>query len=310
MAVEIPTIDPPVNPPSRGSPGPIFRPIADAFMQRWPAQINQLRVTVQAMNAAGELIEQQAADATAAKVASANAAALANAAAASALGAPGTYATSADTRSIAAVAAAGVISGAMSAGKLYIPGLTLLQAPPAPNAANQIIYRLETYNPANGDFTGTVISSQGSGTFSNWNIGLTSSILLPIASKEDVWAGTDNGKVVTSYVRAEANKIQPLTDAPNINWNAATQGFHVKVVLGGNRIVATPTGMREGEYYAYFPVQPATGGPRTNVLPAVWDFGQAGTPTLSTGANKMDAVRLQCVDAATQACKATFVKAG
>ena len=80
-------------------------------------------------------------------------------------------------------------------------------------------------------------------------------------------------------------------------------------LLGGNRTLAQPTNMRLGKYYVFYPVQPGAGGPRLCALPVNWDFGQQGTPVLSTGANKMDAVRLQCIDAGTQACKATFVKA-
>lgn len=306
----IPTLTAPPVAPSRSNPPATFITRMNAFLAWIVVFAGEIIAMVAATNDAIGTIIADRIQTGQDRIAAAASAAAASASALTALNAPGTTASSVTPVDLSALNVNDELTITIQTGKALIPGHMVVVAVTT-NAIFNFMARVMAYNSGSGALDLMVMAEPvGTGSHSAWSVALTCEMALPTATAAEIWAGTAADKAISPASRSAANAIQTLTDGATINWNAATQGFHAKVVLGGNRTLATPTNMLEGEYYVFYPVQPATGGPRLCALPGVWDFGQQGTPTLSTGANKMDAVRLQCVNATTQACKATFVKAG
>lgn len=98
-----------------------------------------------------------------------------------------------------------------------------------------------------------------------------------------------------------------LTDGPTINVDAALHNSF-SVTLGGNRTLAAPTSLADGMLLNFAIRQDGTGS-RTLTFDAVYDFGAAGTPTLSTGAGIVDRV-FGYYDAASNKFLASFRKGG
>lgn len=137
---------------------------------------------------------------------------------------------------------------------------------------------------------------------------LTSAQLLAFlgaATAANIRAGTAD-KVVTSDKLHDAHVPQVLTDAAPTTWDMAA-GFNARWTVGGARTLSTPTNMKEGLTYVLEVIQDATGS-RTVTWPASFNWGSAGTPTLSTAASKVDIVTLYCRDAATPKFRAVFSK--
>lgn len=147
---------------------------------------------------------------------------------------------------------------------------------------------------------GTAISAATAGT--DYQAPMT------VAAGSDVNTGTDNAKYVTASAIAGSHAWQTLTDGATVNWNMAS-GYNAKVTIAGNRTLATPTNPIEGRVYQLQIIQDGTGS-RTMTFPAstIFDFGGAGTPTLSTGANKMDLLTLTCLNASTPLFRVGFNK--
>lgn len=78
-----------------------------------------------------------------------------------------------------------------------------------------------------------------------------------------------------------------LTDGATINTDASL-GNHFRVVLGGNRTLANPTNLTDGQKLLYELIQDGTGN-RTITLGSMFQLGtDVASITLSTGANKRD----------------------
>lgn len=78
-----------------------------------------------------------------------------------------------------------------------------------------------------------------------------------------------------------------LTDAATITTDA-TLGLHFRVTLGGNRTLANPTGLVDGQRITYEIVQDGTGS-RTLSYGSMFNFGtDVPSPTLSTTAGTRD----------------------
>lgn len=77
-----------------------------------------------------------------------------------------------------------------------------------------------------------------------------------------------------------------LTDGATITWTP-TNGAEAKVTLAGNRTLDLNAIPPAGTWLTIRVIQDATGS-RTLAYSADFDFGDAGAPTLSTGANKDD----------------------
>lgn len=93
-----------------------------------------------------------------------------------------------------------------------------------------------------------------------------------------LWGGTwDRNHRVTPVT---------LTDGANIAVDASLSN-NFKVTLGGNRTLDNPTNLADGMVLNFVIKQDGTGG-RTLAFGSKYDFGDAGTPTLTSGANKID----------------------
>ena len=82
--------------------------------------------------------------------------------------------------------------------------------------------------------------------------------------------------------------VSTLTDAATITPNLASNSTFT-VTLGGNRTMANPTGMVEGQSGSIFIVQDGTGG-RTLSWGSYWDFIGGTAPSLSTTPGAVDRV--------------------
>lgn len=78
----------------------------------------------------------------------------------------------------------------------------------------------------------------------------------------------------------------PLTDAPTITVDTSAHNSF-SVTLGGNRTLGAPTGLANG-MLLNFAVRQDGAGNRTLAFNAIYDFGAAGTPTMSTAAGVTD----------------------
>jgi hypothetical protein len=143
-------------------------------------------------------------------------------------------------------------------------------------------------------------------------MGTTSVMWSPVgggsfATAAEIRAGSVSAKPIAPDQLVLSAVPQTLTDGATINWDMSL-GYNAKVTLGGNRTMAAPTNPKEGLTYSLDVIQDGTGG-RTLTWNAAFDWGSAGTPTLSTGAGKRDVVSLKCYDAATPKFRAVFNKA-
>lgn len=107
-------------------------------------------------------------------------------------------------------------------------------------------------------------------------------------------ATADSAALAATAAQDDVNALEtlitplPLTDAVSIAVPAA-DNWSFSVTLGGNRTLAAPTGLVDGARLAFVIHQDGTGG-RTLAFNAIYDFGAAGAPTLSTTAGAADLV--------------------
>jgi hypothetical protein len=133
---------------------------------------------------------------------------------------------------------------------------------------------------------------------------------LTAASAADVQAGTSTTKAITPSALTGSAAPQTLTDGATISWDMSV-GFNAKVTIAAaGRTLATPTNPKVGLSYTLEVIQDATGSRTITTWPVSFNWGSAGAPTLSTGANKVDLVFLYCRDDATPKFRAVFNKDG
>jgi hypothetical protein len=79
-----------------------------------------------------------------------------------------------------------------------------------------------------------------------------------------------------------------LTDGATITPNASLSNSF-RVTLGGNRVLANPTSLKDGGTYKFFIVQDGTGS-RTLTYGTYWKFEGGIDPVLSTAAGAIDLI--------------------
>jgi hypothetical protein len=232
-------------------------------------------------------------------------------------------ATSATSLSSLTLANSGTISFTLDQmDKAFMAGMTVGFARQS-NPQQQMIVVLDTFNPATGQGTGTIISATATGgPYSGWNVFRTASGGIPAtrsfmfnfgdsligagtlaadivinlgrAVAADIAAGVDNLKAVTAKALKDALKPQELTDQATIQWDWGVRDT-AKVTLGGNRTLGKPTNYQLGDTKYLFVRQDTTGG-RTLALHACYQPGAKPPLSVSTGAGKLTLVTIVCVD--------------
>ena len=116
------------------------------------------------------------------------------------------------------------------------------------------------------------------------------------ATSAQVQNGGSTTNAVTPAALSGAQAFQVLTWGTTTNWNTQN-GWNASVTLtGSTTTMAAPTNVVAGQTYSLLVVQDSTGG-RLVTWASAFDWGTAGTPTLTTGASKTDLV--SCISAAT-----------
>jgi hypothetical protein len=128
------------------------------------------------------------------------------------------------------------------------------------------------------------------------------------ATANDIRAGTASNLIVSPGALAASAAFITLTDATSIAWNMTT-GYNAKVTYttGTTRTFAVPLNPQEGITYS-LRINSGPGG-ITTTLPSCFNFGAAGAPAFSTGANKWDLITMLCVDAVTPVFSCSFLPA-
>lgn len=148
-------------------------------------------------------------------------------------------------------------------------------------------------NMGAGTMTVTVAAGgfSGAGTLADWLVVAGEFETLAPASGPDVRAGATATLAVTPKALVDAAAFDLLPYASTIAWDTAGS-FNARVTLAGNPIVGAPTNLKDGVVYSLYLTQDATGS-RVPSWNAIWDWGLAGAPTLSTAAGKVDIVVAQ-----------------
>jgi hypothetical protein len=276
LAVVAPTpIDALPTPPSTSDPAN-FDSRADAFLGALPDFGTEA-------NALATNVFDNATDAATSAGTASTKATEAAASAASAVNAPGTSATS--TTSLA------VGSGSKSptlaqTGKNFAIGQPVRVARTSDAAATWMQGIITDFDSGTGEMDVAVATFAGTGTYTDWTVSLTGPDALPAASAAEVQAGDESAKAVTPLALRQAAAFQTLTDAATVAWDGDL-GFNARVTLGGNRTMGAPTNLHDGLTYTLEITQDGTGS-RTLSWNAIFDWGDIGAPTLSTGAGKVD----------------------
>lgn len=155
----------------------------------------------------------------------------------------------------------------------------------------------ETYFSADGGTTARAIANIAAGDGLYWN-GSVAGYQLATTDKIDfcynVNGGAGGAEVIfgrglnkTANTVTARTTVQTLTDGATVNTDAST-GDLFRLTLGGNRTLANPTGMYDGQKVMWEFIQDGT-GTRTITLGSKFAFGTDITEvTLSTAAGKRD----------------------
>jgi hypothetical protein len=114
------------------------------------------------------------------------------------------------------------------------------------------------------------------------------------ASAGEVQAGSSSTKYATPAALAGSASLQTLTFGTTTSWNLAA-GFNGSVILTGNTTLSVSNPVF-GQTYTLLVTQDSSGS-HTVTWPASFDWGTAGTPTLTTTGGKTDLVTFICVNA-------------
>lgn len=114
-----------------------------------------------------------------------------------------------------------------------------------------------------------------------------------------------------AWSKNQSTTTAPLTDALIVVVDATASNCFKLLLTAAlpTRSLAKPTGMTKGMQLAFIFQQPAAGGPCAITFDPSFDFGPAGTPTASTGANALDLLT-GWYDDVTDKIVATFRSAG
>lgn len=128
------------------------------------------------------------------------------------------------------------------------------------------------------------------------------------ATASNIWTGNNANPMTGSSLRlAGAKQTVSYAATININFNL---GNNIRTTLTGNAAMGLPTNIYEGCSGRIEIVQDGTGSRLVTSWNAFFDFGQSGTPTLSTGASAVDIIYYDVYDASgSPKARCSFSKA-
>jgi hypothetical protein len=197
-------------------------------------------------------------------------------------------------------------------GKLFAQGQTVSIAL-STDGTKRMVGPIRSYDPSGPGTMEVMVESvpDGTGTHNSWVVALSPPGSIPVAAPEDVFAGNDNGKAVTSATLAGARKYRDLVNGATIPWNVLTQGYKTKVVLtSGSHTLDIPSGLREGDVLGLVAIQPASGSAASIIWPGAFKFGLAGTPVMPTANNAWSIVRGEVLSVSPLIIDAKFTNLG
>jgi hypothetical protein len=103
-----------------------------------------------------------------------------------------------------------------------------------------------------------------------------------------------------AFTGIQRSVVSALADAATIALDASLSNVYT-VTLGGNRTLGNPTNVTAGTSWMVVVTQDAT-PPRTLAFDTYYSFGAAGTPTLTTTANKTDIISCYAITTSLIAC--------
>lgn len=164
-----------------------------------------------------------------------------------------------------------------------------------------------TFNGAAGTPSSLVLTNATGlpiGGITGLGTGVATALAANTASAANVKTGTSTTNLVTPAALSGSAAAQTLTDGATINWNMAS-GYNAKITLtASGHTFAAPTNVIEGLTYT---LQLDVGaGPYTVNWNAAFNWGAAGTPTISAVASDVDVI--SCLARATNNLLCTINK--
>jgi len=160
--------------------------------------------------------------------------------------------------------------------------------------ANGSTQRFDSLSPAIASTTYGPAASGGGVTSFNTRTGAVALAKADVTgtglAAADVGALPASGGALTGEL---SPGIVTLTDAATVVIGAAGGNdwrLLLTSAIGSTRAIGAPTGLADGATYTLALTQPASGGPCSVTWNAVYDFGSAGAPTLSTAASAADII--------------------
>lgn len=223
-----------------------------------------------------------AASATSAATSATNAAASAAAALAGAAGLTSTSTTSNTIQTSAGVDVTFTVQSSES----WAAGMPCKVARTADPAGTYFTADVKSYSgttlvvTSDGGFAGT-------GTHTDWTITYDATGGLQAAVAADLWASSPSTtKAVTPDALIDAVDVQEITYGASLTWDVATKGYSVFTTLTGNvTSIGAPSILKDGMVYTLVLIQDATGGRTITGWNAVYEWGDAGTPSINTAAS-------------------------
>ncbi len=169
---------------------------------------------------------------------------------------------------------------------------------PGTNVVNLALGGSDKFNIVGGATTGSLTLLNQGGLFqyvASTSVWIAISTDMPLSQLDSRYATQAVATTSTAGLMSAADKLKlngapvALTDGATINTDASL-GSHFRVTLGGNRTMANPTNLTDGQKLLYEVIQDATGS-RTLTWGSKFTWGTTITvPTLTTTANKRDFV--------------------
>lgn len=283
----IPTIDALPTPVPQTSDPTNFDERADVLLSALPTRVDQMNAQGAAMNTVAGEVQGNADAAEASAGAAAGSAEAAQAAASMAAASAAYFATSASGQSVTTGAKTFTGLPAARAFQDNDPVVVVRRSDRSVRLYGTV--NVGGYNAGANSLAVTITSVEGSGgPFTDWLIFHAVFDFVAPASAADMWAGTSASKAPSAAAARASVAFRALTDGPTVSWNIATQGVNVSLAMAATgRVISAPTGLWDGCPVILELIQPAGGG-CTPVFDAIFDF--QSTPTVNTGANKVDYV--------------------